>query len=73
MEDKIMAGGNLENIMIRLRACCATLRVIHSSMARKTDADSIDALYGACDLLRGIVEDLQADIDAAEDYEDAAV
>ena len=68
MNDKIMAGGNMENIMTRLWACCATLRVIHSSMDRKTDADSIDALYGACDLLRGIVEDLQADIDAADDF-----
>lgn len=44
--------------------------VIHSSMDCKTDADSIDALYGACDLLRGIVEDLQADIGAAADYEE---
>ena len=70
MKDKIMAGGNLENIMTRLLACCAALRVIHSSMSSKTDGDSVDALYGACDLLRGIVEDLQADIDAAEDYEE---
>lgn len=69
MNDKIMAGGNLENIMARLFACCATFRVIHSSMDRKTGGDSIDALYGSCDLLRSIVEDLQADIDGAEDYE----
>lgn len=69
MSDKIMAGSNLENIMTRLWACCATFRVIHSSMDCGTDGDSIDALYGACDLLRSIIEDLQADIDGAEDYE----
>lgn len=70
MNDKIIAGGNLENIMTRLWACCATFRVIHSSMECDANADSIDALYGACDLLRGIVEDLQADIDAAEDCDE---
>ena len=70
MNDKFLAGGNLVNLMTRLWACCATFRVIHSSMECEANADSIDALYGACDLLRGIVDDLQADIDSSKDYEE---
>ena len=67
MTDKIMAGGNLDNIVGRLTACTGLLHVIHANMP--TDAgDLSEALYAACDLLETINRDFQADIDSAEDY-----
>ena len=65
--DKIMAGGNLDNIMCRLNSCLAVLRVVHSELAADESSDTVDALYGACDMLRAIMQDFQADIDAADD------
>jgi len=64
--DKIMAGGNLENIMDRLNGCRAVLYALYEIAG--TSAVSENALYGACDLLEMICRDFQADIDAAEDY-----
>ena len=70
--DKIMAGGNLCNIVERLTACIGLLHVIHSNMpADARYLDLSEALYAACDLLEMITRDFQADIDAAEDYEGA--
>jgi len=64
--DKIMAGGNLENIMVRLHGCKGVIKAIGSAIP--DDAIVSDALYGAADLLEMICRDFQADIDAAEDY-----
>lgn len=63
--DKIMAGGNLENIMSRLVYCNALLDALVGAMG---DNSMADALAGVHDLLNSINRDFQADIDAAEDY-----
>ena len=64
--DKIMAGGNLDNIMGRLICCNALLDALRLAM---DDADPmVDALAGVHDLLEVICRDFQADIDSAEDY-----
>ena len=68
--DKIMAGGNLDNIMHRLDACLSVMIVVHNELSAEGTTDTSDALYGACDLLRAILRDFQADIDAAEDVTD---
>lgn len=65
--DKIMAGGNLENITSRLVGCVAVLRTLHADAANP-GPDFCDALYGAIDLLESICGDRQADIDSAEDF-----
>ena len=65
--DKIMAGGNLDNIVCRLNSCLAMLRVVHSNLAAEDDSDTVDALYGACDMLRAIIQDFEADIAGADD------
>ena len=65
MEDKIMAGGNLDEIMGRLIGCRAVLEVIHQSVDENPLSD---AIAGAVDLLRSICIDFEADISAAEDY-----
>lgn len=64
--DKIMAGGNLDNIMTRLNGCRALLYLLYESVGVSTI--SADAISGVCDLLEMICRDFQADIDAAEDY-----
>lgn len=64
--DKIMAGGNLENIMERLKGCLALLYLLYKNAG--TSAISEDAINGVSDLLEMICRDFQADIDAAEDY-----
>lgn len=69
--DKIMAGGNLDDIMCRLTCCRSVFGVIHERIA--SGENCTDALYGACDLLGSICRDFQADIDAAEDYTGKAV
>ena len=63
--DKIMAGGNLENIRNRMVCCCAVLDAI-----RKSDIENplTDAIAEACDMLGHICDDFEADISAAEDY-----
>lgn len=66
--DKIMAGGNLDNITGRLVGCVAVLRALHAS-ADDPGPDFRDALYGAIDLPESICRDRQADIDSAEDFD----
>lgn len=67
--DKIMAGGNLENIMERLIGCRALLSSLYL-LYGSAGASSIskDAISGVCDLLEMICRDFQADIESAEDY-----
>lgn len=69
MEDKIMAGGNLEEIMNRMIGCHAVLEVIHQAAGKSSLAD---AIAGAVDLMRSICMDFEADISAAEDYAEQA-
>ncbi len=64
--DTIMAGDNLDDIVTRLTCCCALLDAVRWAM--DSDSNMQDALYGATGQLRSICRDLQADIDAAEDY-----
>lgn len=72
--DKVMAGGNLDNIVLRLDCCAALLRVLHASLGENGGPDGLcDALAGACDLLETINRDFQADIDAAEDHKEVEV
>lgn len=66
MNDKIMAAGNLEDIVSRLTCCNALLFTVHMNM---TDGHICNALGGVCDLLESICRDFRADIEAAEDYE----
>ena len=67
MNDKIMVGGNLEEIYNRLQACHATFCIIQADIP---DGTSSRALCGACDLLECILRDFHADIEGAEDYEE---
>ena len=62
---KIMAGGNLENILSRMVCCCAVLNAV-----RESDIENplTDALAGASDLLGRICDDFEAEISDAEDY-----
>lgn len=71
MNDRIMAGGNLDNIAGRLTACTGLLHVIHANMPADA-GDLSEALYAACDLLEMITRDFQADIDSADDYGEGA-
>lgn len=64
--DKIMAGGNLENIMDRMKGRRALLYLLYESAG--VSAISEDAIKGVCDLADVICRDFQADIDGAEDY-----
>ena len=70
MNDKIMAGGNLENIVARLIYCGALLDALIGAMGEN---NMVDALAGVHYLLKSINRDFQADIDAAEDYVEEAV
>lgn len=64
--DKIMARGNLDNVMDRLNGCRALLYLLYEC----SGASGIpgNAVNGVCDLLDCICRDFQADIDSAEDY-----
>lgn len=64
MSGKIMAEGNLNDILRRLNGCHAVLCAIQAGIA---DPYLSDVVFGACDLLKGIAKDLQADIESAED------
>ena len=64
-EDKIMAGGNLDNILRRMVCCCAVLDVIAEAASDKPLAD---AIAGANALLQSIYQDFDADISSAEEY-----
>lgn len=65
MNDKIMVGGDPNNIVGRLIHCRAVLDAIQMAMG---DDPLVDAVAGVCDLLDGMSRDIQADIDAAGDY-----
>lgn len=69
--DKIMAGGNLENIMDRMKGCLALLNVLYESAGSSVISE--EAIYGVRDLLEMICRDFQADIDSAEDFDEKAV
>lgn len=64
--DKIMAGGNLDDIVARLRGCEALI----DTLCESAEVEKIpeEALSGVSDLLSCITRDLEADIAAAEDY-----
>ena len=64
--DKIMAGGNLENIMNRLNGCLALLDALY--VAADCSVFSEEAIEAVHDLLEAIYKDFKADIEAAEDY-----
>lgn len=64
--DKIMAGGNLDNIVSRLNGCRALVDTLREIVGVSTISE--EALGGISDLLEMICRDFQADIDAAEDY-----
>lgn len=64
--DKIMAGGNLDNIVARLTACTAMIAIVHANMS--DDGDIAEALYGCVDSLTSIKRDFEADIACADDY-----
>lgn len=64
--DKIMAGGNLDDIVERLKGCEALVWAIAQTAGMSTTPE--DALRGVADLLSCITRDLEADISAAEDY-----
>lgn len=67
MNDKIMAGGNLENILARLGCCHSLLDTVRWDMEGKCKTHE-EALFAVSDLLGIICRDFAADIDAAEDY-----
>lgn len=61
MNNKIMAGGNLEDIVNRLTRCCALLECIAAGSTVSTE------VVGAIrDLLKSICIDFRADIDGSE-------
>ena len=65
-EDKIMAGGNLENIVSRLTGCQLLLCILTEHADCSTTPTEV--IQAVADLLESITRDLQADIDGAEDY-----
>ena len=64
--DKIMAGGNLDDIVERLKGCEALIWAIAQTAGTGTTSEN--ALHGVADLLSCITRDLEADIGSAEDY-----
>lgn len=66
MNDKIMTGGNLNDIVTRLGCCHTILTTLWRAMA-EDDINGTwpDALYGCADLLNSICRDLEAAIYAA--------
>lgn len=65
MNDKILAGVNLENIVSRLTNCLALMKVVHTNAAN--GEASAAALGGVCDLLEGLLRDFMADVESAAD------
>ena len=59
----IMPEDNLEYILTRL-ACALDLFLLIQGHLDGTDVS--DPMYGACDLLRSIIKDFEADVNAAE-------
>lgn len=71
MNDKIMAGGNLDDIVTRLSCCHSMLTTLWMTMAeRGVNGTWTDALCGCADLLNSINRDFEADINSAEDIQD---
>ena len=64
MDEKIIAGGNLSNILCRLYCCIAIFEFVQGEATEII----VDALYGACDLLKCITKDLEEDIERASNY-----
>lgn len=62
---KVMASGNLDEIMGRLVCFGSLLESIRLSMDEEDS--TVDALASAKDLLSCICRDFQADIDSAEE------
>lgn len=60
----IMSEGNLEDILARLSYALDLFRLIHGHL---DESDVSDPMYGACDLLRSIIKDFEADVNAAEE------
>lgn len=69
MNDKIMPGGNLEDIMNRLNGCRALVAMLYEVAGASAIPE--DAINAVGDLLGTICRDFQADIDAAGDYQGA--
>lgn len=65
--DKIMTGGNLEDILKRLNGCRALLNVLYVEAGGSVVGE--DAISGVRDLLDAICRDFQSDIEGAEDYQ----
>lgn len=65
---KLMAVGNLENIMNRINGCRSLVDMLMKVAG--TFAIPVDALSGISDLLETICRDFQADIDCADDAVD---
>lgn len=69
LEDaKIMSGESLDDIVERLNGCNALIWAICQTAGLGTTPE--DALRGVADLLSCITRDLEADIAAAEDYQE---
>ena len=66
--DKIVAGGNLDDIVERLKGCEALIWAIAQTAGLGTTPE--DALRGVADLLSCITRDLEADIASAADYQE---
>ena len=64
MNDKIMAGQNLQDIYDRLYGCLSMFRTIHTDM--NDNNDTYYAMFGACTLLQSILKDFSAHIDRAD-------
>lgn len=65
LNDKIMAGVNLQNIVTRLTYCCVLLKIVHGNM--ESGDIRASAIGGVSDLLESICKDFRADIEGAED------
>lgn len=57
----IMPEGSLEDILARLGYVLSLFYLIHGYL---DESDLADPMYGACDLLRSIIKDFQADVEA---------
>lgn len=68
MNDKIMAGQNLQDIYDRLYGCLSMFRTIHTDM--NDGNDTYYAMFGACSFLQSILKDFSADIESAKDYQE---
>lgn len=68
MNDKIMAGDTLENIVYRLS--CGVSLVNMLSEVPGGGAIPEEAIRGVGDLFEAIVRDFRAGIDSAEDYQE---